>query len=379
MRITIATGPMLPVPALRGGAIPRMWQGLAGEFARRGNEVCVFARQYPGQADDEVIGGVRYLRVGGFEQGSSVALDLVKDFAYAVGAVRRLPEADILVTNDFWLPALAARLRRSAGRVVVNANRFPKGQYFLYGGAARIAAASGAVRDAIVAQTPGLKERIRVFPNPVDTEIMSPEEGARAMHPRILLYVGRLHPEKGVHLLAAAFARLAPKNPGWHLRIVGPWRPEEGGGGQDYVQALRATLNGAPAEVAEPQFDPARLAQEYRRATLFCYPSLADKGESFGLAALEAMACGTPPLVSSLECFRDFVNEGQTGWVFDHRGADPEGGLVAALGKAMADPAAALEAGRRASAAAREFGYAEVAGRYLADFRELLQGAVRDA
>jgi len=108
-------------------------------------------------------------------------------------------------------------------------------------------------------------------------------------------------------------------------------------------------------------------------ATLFCYPSLAEKGESFGLAALEAMACGTPPLVSSLECFRDFVSEGRTGWVFDHRGADPEAALAKALEAAMADPGRALEAGRRASAAARKFGYAEVAGSYLADFRQLLE------
>jgi glycosyltransferase involved in cell wall biosynthesis len=370
---------MMPVPAVRGGAIPRMWQGLAGEFARQGNEVCVFARRYPGQADEELAGGVRYLRVGGFDQGGSVGLELLKDFAYASGVVWRLPEADILVTNDFWLPAIAARLRRSAGRVVVNANRFPKGQYFLYGGAARIAAASGAVRDAIVAQTPGLKGRIGVFPNPVDTEIMSADESVRATDPRILLYVGRLHPEKGVHLLAAAFARLAPKNPGWRLRIVGPWRPEEGGGGQTYVQTLHAMLNGVPAEIAGSQFDSALLAQEYQRATLFCYPSLADQGESFGLAALEAMACGTPPLVSSLECFRDFVSEGQTGWVFDHRGPDPEDALAKALASAMADPGRALEAGRRASAAAMRFGYAEVAESYLADFRKMLESVDRHA
>lgn len=379
MKITIATGPLLPVPALRGGAIPRMWHGLAGEFARRGHEVCIFARRYPGQTNEEIRGGVRYLRVGGFEQGRWLALDLLKDFAYASTSLWRLPDADVLITNDFWLPAFAARLRQRAGRVVVNANRFPKGQYFLYGGAARIAAASSAVRDATVAQTPGLKDRIRVFPNPVDTGIMSPDENAKATDPRLLLYVGRLHPEKGVHLLAAAFSRIAPRHPGWRLRIVGPWELEEGGGGQAYVQGLRAMLKGVPAEIADPQFNPALLAEEYRSATLFCYPSLADQGESFGLAALEAMACGVPPLVSSLECFRDFVSDGQTGWVFDHRGMDPEGALAGALESAMADPGRALELGRRASTAALKFGYAEVAEGYLADFRQLLGTGAHNA
>lgn len=375
MRITIATGPMLPVPALRGGAIPRMWQGLAGEFARRGQQVCIFARSHPGQAADETVDGVRYLRAGGFEQGKSIALDLTRDLAYASAALPRLPAADILVTNDFWLPALAARLRRRAGLVVVNANRFPKGQYFLYKGAARIAAASTAVGDAIARQTPALRGRIRVFPNPVDTAIMSPDETRRRTDPRVLLYVGRLHPEKGVHLLAASFARVAPRIPGWRLRIVGPWKVEDGGGGGAYAEALREMLRDLPAQVVEPTYKPEALADEFRAASLFCYPSLAEQGESFGLAALEAMACGAPPLVSALECFRDFVRDGETGWVFDHRGGDPEAALAAALERAMRDPVAALDIARRASSSAQQFGYAEVAERYLADFRALLGSA----
>ena len=130
MRITIATGPMLPVPTLRGGAVPRMWQGLAEQFALAGHEVTVFAREFSGQPERETIAGVRYLRWGGFDQSLSVRRDLLKDLAYAMRAVRRLPSADILITNDFWLPVFAAR-RRSVGRVVVNANRFPKGQFWL--------------------------------------------------------------------------------------------------------------------------------------------------------------------------------------------------------------------------------------------------------
>ena len=376
MRITIATGPLLPVPALRGGAIPRMWLGLAREFARHGHDVCVFARRFPGQADSEVDAGVRFLRLGGFDQGSSIALDLLKDFAYAARAVWRLPDADILITNDFWLPVLAGSLRGAAGRVVVNANRFPKGQYFLYRSAVLIAAASTTVRDAIAAQTPTLRDRIRVFANPVDTGTMHPDDSARAVDPRILLYVGRLHPEKGVHLLASAYAKVAARHPGWRLRIVGPWKAEEGGGGEAYLQGLRATLAGVAADIVGPLFDPGALAAEYQAASLFCYPSIAETGESFGLAVLEAMACGVPPVVSALDCFRDFVNDGETGWMFDHRSADPAGSLAAALGRAMVENSRAAAMGGRASAFAAGFSYERVAGQYLMDFSRLLQDGV---
>lgn len=373
MRITVATGPLLPVPALLGGAIPRMWDGLAREFARRGHEVNVFARGFPGQADGETAGGVRYLRWGGFSQGRSIALDLARGFAYGLRAVWRLPQAEILVTNDFWLPIFAAALRPGAGRVVINANRFPKGQYFLYRSAGRIAAASSAVRDAILEQAPALGERVRVLPNAIDTGIMAPGESARSVDPRVLLFAGRVHPEKGVHVLARAFAGIANRHPGWLLRILGPWRVEEGGGGEAYVAQLKRVLEGVPAEIAEPQFDSTELAKEYRSASLFCYPSLAEKGESFGVAPLEAMACGVPPVVSALACFRDFVNDGATGWIFDHRVADPAASLAAVLECALADPARLAHAGQLGSEQAKRFGYAEVAGRYLEEFGILLR------
>ena len=370
---------MLPVPAIRGGAIPRMWHGLAREFARCGHEVCVFARRNPGQAESEVDAGVRYLRAGGFEQGQSIALDLVKDLGYASRAVWKLPDAEILVTNDFWLPVLAASLRPRAGRVVVNANRFPKGQYFLYRSAARIAAASSAVRDAILAQTPALGGRVRVIPNAIDTGTMVPGAGARSTHPRILLFVGRVHPEKGVHLLAEAFASIARRHSGWRLRIVGPWVAEDGGGGESYVQRLRQILDGVPADVVGPRFNPAALAAEYRASSLFCYPSLAEKGESFGVAPLEAMACGVPPLVSSLACFGDFVREGENGWTFDHRATDPAAALAAALERAFVEPDRLQAVGELAARAARRYGYAEVAKHYLDDFEIILGESVAHA
>lgn len=94
---------------------------------------------------------------------------LARDLSYSFRVARRLPAADILVTNDFWLPAVAASVRPSAGRVVVSANRFPKGQYRLYRGSATIAAASTVVGREVARQCPALESRIRVIPNPIDT------------------------------------------------------------------------------------------------------------------------------------------------------------------------------------------------------------------
>lgn len=375
MKITIVTGPWLPVPALRGGAMQKSWHGLAREMAQRGHDVTIVARSFPGQPPKELLDGVHYLRTRGFAQGKRVAWDLVKDFAYAANVLSRLPTADILVTNDFWLPALAARLRRSAGAVVVSAGRFPKGQYRLYRRAARVAAISGAVSSAIAAQEPELGGRAVVIPLPVDLERFGrAPDRSEPGNPvgRKLLYVGRVHPEKGLELLIRAFASLAGRSPGWRLEIVGPTAEADGGGGDAYLDTLSNLSRGQRVDFRGPVFDSADLAAVYRSADLFCYPSLAERGEAFGVAALEAMAAGVAPVVSGLACFRDFVRDGENGWVFDHRGPAGEGALAAVLAPAMENDLLRQRAGLAARREAEQFGFPAVAQRYLEEFERIL-------
>ncbi len=228
MNITIATGPWLPVPAVQGGAVHRLWQGLAEEFAAAGHGVAIICRAYSGQPRTEVINGVRYIRSGGFSQSPNIWQDLLKDLAYALQTFPTLPHADILITNDFWLPVFAA-LRPNAGTIVINVNRFPKGQYPLYAGAARFVAVSRAIQQAIAQQYPPAIPRIRLIPNPIDTCTFSPSTQPKPeREEKVILYVGRLHPEKGIHLLLDAFTILSQQLPSTRLRIVGPFLESQG-------------------------------------------------------------------------------------------------------------------------------------------------------
>lgn len=373
MRITIATGPWLPAPALQGGAIPRMWQGLAEEFARKGHAVCIFARAYPGQPAEERIKGVEYRRWGGFQQSLSIKADLIKDFVYSAFGVGRLPQGDILITNVFWLPFLAGYFRRRAGKIVVNANRFPKGQYRLYSRAARIAAASTSIRDAIAAQTPRMADRTRVFPNPIDIDLLTPPVQNRIeSKEKTVLFVGRLHPEKGVHLLIEAFRRISDRQPNWRLRLVGPIAEHQGGGGSAYENHLLALAENLPVEFTGPVFDHSKLADVYRNGHIFCYPSLAEKGEALPVAPLEAMATGLVPIVSKIDCFHDFIYEDESGFYFNQRVADPAHELALQLERAMGDVTGLQVMGERSTKIARKFGYASIAEAYIRDFEGLL-------
>jgi glycosyltransferase involved in cell wall biosynthesis len=353
-----------------------MWHGLAKEFAKRGHEVTVFARAFPGQPETENRDGIRILRWGGYDQGTSVLADLVRCFWYALRAVGRLPEGDILVTNDFWMPVFAARRKEKCGKVVINANRFPKGQYGIYGGADLVAAASGAVAEAIKKQTPELTGRIKVVPNAVDAEFLR-DSGVRGLRGSetgkvTVLYVGRIHPEKGVNLLLEAWERLSEmkiKIKGEpRLRIVGPWKKGQGGAGAEYLSKLKEKrLKGVAWE--DPNFQPSVLAKIYRDADLFVYPSLAEKGESFGVAPLEAMACGTAVLISDLEVFRDYLRPGWNGWKFNHR-RNPEEALARGIVRALGKTTRSLRS--NAVKTAESFSPKNVASLYLQSFTRLI-------
>jgi glycosyltransferase involved in cell wall biosynthesis len=329
-------------------------------------------RVFPTQPASETLNGVRFERWGGFNQGRSTYLDLAKDFFYAARLARRLPAAEILVSNDFWLPVLAGKFRPDAGRIVVSANRFPKRQYGMYQRVACVVAASQAIARAIVAQTPAMAARVRCIPNPFDTRLFCPpaaERGDRSC--KTVLYVGRLHPEKAVHILVTAFRLVAASHRNIALRIVGPWERKQGGGGDGYRLQLQRLAAGLPVTFSEPEFEVSKLAQVYQEADLFCYPSVAETGEALPVAPLEAMSTGLPVIVSNLDCFRDFIEEGVNGLVFDHRSSDPAATLAAKLEEALSAWDRSLEFGRRGSETTRKLGFSEIAGDFLEVFGSL--------
>ena len=225
MRINILTGPWLPVPPLEGGSTGRIWQGLAESFAAQGHQVKILCRSYPGQPKYEIRNGVTYIRRGGLPQSTNIYLDLVKDFVYGLTTFPTLPPADILIINDFWLPVFASAFRPDAGKIVIHAGRFPKGQYRLglYAGATRFVALSRVIQEGISQEYPAAIPRIKIIPNPIDTSIFSPPIYPKASsEEKTILYVGRVHPEKGIHLLIDAFKILVQEISKVRLKIVGP-------------------------------------------------------------------------------------------------------------------------------------------------------------
>ena len=139
LRITILQGAFFPVPAVRGGAVEKLWCGLAVTFARAGHSVTQVSRAVPELPATDVLNGVRHVRVAGYDQPAGMLRLKWRDLLYTRRALAAAPASDILVTNTFWAPLMA---RRAQGAIYVSVERRPKGQMRLYGRAARLRACS---------------------------------------------------------------------------------------------------------------------------------------------------------------------------------------------------------------------------------------------
>ncbi len=370
MKITIVQGAFYPVPTTRGGAVGKIWFALGEEFARRGHDVTHYSRLCDGLPEDEVRDGVRHIRVRGADTPASTLAQKWQDLLYTCRVARRLKRADVVITNTFWAPLVLSPRRH--GPIWVHVQRYPKGQMLLYRRAAWLQTVSRVIADAMIRQTPSAAARVCVIPNPLPPLVTLATIIVR--DPNLVLFVGRLHPEKGIELLLQAAAIARTSVPLLHFRIVGPWEPRLGGGGEAFqhrLESLAAPLGNA-VEFTGPIFDEAVLATHFAAAAVFVYPSLAAKGEASPVAPLEALARGCPVVTSNLACFDDAIGTGLFTRRFDHTAPDAAARLAAAIVSIttteFADwPAASVAAEVRS----RHFSVTRIASEYLAGFAAL--------
>lgn len=381
MRITIVTGFFLPVPPVIGGSTEKIWHRLATEFSAAGHDVTMVSRQWRGFPDREQVGGVTHLRIRGADHRRSLLINLLLDFWWGVRVATKLPPADVTICNTVTLPVWLRRLKPAAGRVAVVMARMPKGHGRFYGGVDLLLSLSAAVTDKLRAENPRLAPRIVPFPYPIDWSLhaaaMAPEKQSvdamtSSATSRVLTigYVGRIHPEKGLRLLLAAAERLLAKDlPAWQIEVIGPSATAQGGGGEMFLEALAADFGpalGHRLKFCDPVFDATKLATRYGAMDIFCYPSLAEKGETFGVAVAEAMAAGAAPVVSDLACFRELVRDGDTGLVFAHRAPGAEQRLADALARLLSDAPFRRQLAKNAQTHVRRYDFAESARTLLA-------------
>ncbi|MCL6598659.1 MAG: N-acetyl-alpha-D-glucosaminyl L-malate synthase BshA [Alicyclobacillus macrosporangiidus] len=226
-----------------------------------------------------------------------------------------------------------------------------------------------AVSRSLAAQTEarfGLERPIHCIHNFVDPHVFRPAERPdlrRALAPNgepILLHVSNFRPVKRVADVLRVFARVRTKVAA-RLVLVGE--------GPDAWEArqLTETLGIAPHVVFLGKQDD--VVPLYQVADLFLLPS---QQESFGLAALEAMACGVPVIASDAGGIPEVVLDGETGFL---RPVGDVEGMAEAAVRVLSDDALHQRLSRQAVARARSaFSMADKVKEYERLYQSLCEG-----
>jgi len=146
---------------------------------------------------------------------------------------------------------------------------------------------------------PTRQPEIVVIPNGVDAEVfdgVADRAGFDQRFPackgaRVVLFMSRLHPLKGLDYLLEAWRRVAGDYPGWRLVIAGP---DEKGYGERLKRKVQALGLESRVTFCGPAYGEEKV-QVMQNAELFVLPT---RSENFGIVVAEALACGVPVITT---------------------------------------------------------------------------------
>ena len=189
--------------------------------------------------------------------------------------------------------------------------------------ASLIVASSPHEREALVRLYEADRESIEVVPCGVDLSLFKPLDAGEARKrlglngERIVLYVGRLEAIKGLELLLHSAAIMDGKD-SLKVLVVGGDAQREGEVGR--LKDLAEELGIEQVMEFVGMVDQTLLPLYYNAADVCVVPSYY---ESFGLVALESLACGTPVVASRVGGLSTVVQHGRTGYLQSWRCPEP--------------------------------------------------------
>lgn len=224
-------------------------------------------------------------------------------------------------------------------------------------------------KDKLIRHYGALSEKISVVPCGVNLDQFKLLDKAQARqylglgNGKIILFVGRIDPLKGIDKLIKALPYIRNIQ-GLKLLVIG--------GGEnsqreiEQLQKLACTLKIQNSVAFLGLVKHEQLPYFYSAADVCVVPSYY---ESFGLVALESLACGTPVVATDVGDFRSIIQEGETGYVVrdnaPHRLADK---IALLLSRPSTDKSAILSI----RVSVTRFGWSNIARAIIREFHDIL-------
>jgi|SRR5882672_6938593 len=306
-----------PIPPLKGAAVEQWIDTVAhglSEFVPH-----VVSVPHPDLPDSQVVGGVHYhrIRIGGLYRRLFRKLTRLDPYSFVdrIVAYARAVGVEIIHVHNApqFVPGLLAGVK--GARLLLHMHNEKPVQSLppidVLCGCSRYI--SDWFRDQGIAA-----RRFVELPNGVDVDAFRPSDTASRSAARahfgvpddrfVVLYVGRISPEKGPDLLVEALRRLDPGR--FHLVLAGEWPQGDArrSARVEFADSLRARLAGMDVRVLG-HFAPEAMPEIYRLGDLLVVPSRFE--EPFSMVAIEAMASGLPVLALRKGGMKEYMVDGE--------------------------------------------------------------------
>lgn len=398
--LSVHTSPLAPMGGKKTGGMNVYIREFAQEVARRGIYVDIFTRRSDANEPhiDPSLGD--RIRVIYLEAGPVASLPPDELYPYMSEFTSRLMAFAMVqgarydfVYSHYWLSGwVAQKLKESWGtpfvqmfhtlghmkqRILSHETTMPN---------QRIQTETEVMRwaDGLVAATPAEymqmlwlyrtdRRKIEIIPPGVNVERFHPvpDQGLRESlgisdQAQYLLFVGRIEPLKAVDSILHALAILRNKDPlllqHVCLVVVGGDPFDKSDAEMVWLQELARDLRVEDLVRFVGARDQNQLPAFYANAAAVLMPS---DYESFGMAALEAMASGTPVIASRVGGLAYLVRDGETGYLVPVR--EPQA-IAVQIAELLSAPDRRNRMGRRAAEVAQEYAWSNIVDRLLAIF-----------
>ena len=398
-KICVNRCPLMPLGGKDTGGMHLYVRELSRELGRMGVEVDLFTRWHSSM-DSEVMDvgdNVRLIHIAAGEQEDILKTDIYECLPQFTSNLRYFIESQSvtynLIHSHYWLSALTGEQIQerlgiphiatfhTLGEVknrVRPAEREPdlriEAEKMAVNSADCVIAVSAEEKNDLVNIYEARPDNVKVIPCGVDLGLFQPADKAKVRRElglpeksKILLFVGRIEPFKGIDILLQTLACLEKKRD-LRLLIVG--------GDADSDGEL-ARLRSLATELGIEEMVTFWGTVEHERIPQFCNAAdicvIASYHESFGLVALEALASGTPVVAPRVGGLSTIISDGETGYLIDNRSV---GNFTRHLERLLDDDELLQRMGHAARPSVMKYAWPLVARQVLNIYEELATAQV---
>jgi len=240
----------------------------------------------------------------------------------------------------------------------------------------RVIAATEREKEELVYHYGAVPDKIGIVPCGVNMELFQPFDRMAARQKlglsdeKIVLFIGRIDPLKGIDQLLNAMTHLQ-KVPGLRLIVIGgdKYSTQE----MEKLHRLAAGLNIQDAVTFQGSVEHEQLPYFYSAADVCVVPSYY---ESFGLVALEALASGTPVVATDVGDLRNIIRQGQTGYVLTDN--NPEN-LAEKMDLILSGPGRDMETALSIRESVSRYSWPNITGSVMSELSLVLENQIPSA